>query len=116
MNVRKFFNAKLGAWVFGSMVAWGSIAPGASPGGLFGGQVGIQKSFCNLTNQITCGPAGTGCTAHHACTCTCDFFLSSCPLTCTLIEGHNCPTSLGCTGPAIGSACMGGFVDGSCYY
>jgi hypothetical protein len=113
MNVRKFFNAKLGAWVFGSAVAWGCAMPGSSLGNLLGGR---PTTMCNLTNQTTCGPAGTGCTAHHACTCTCDLFLSSCPLTCTLIEGHNCPTSIGCTGPAIGSACMGGFVDGSCYY
>jgi len=112
VNVRDFFGAKLGAWVFGSAVAWGCIAPGASLGSLFGG---AARTICNLTNQVNCG-GGNGCNLLSACTCACDLAIGSCPLTCTLIEGHNCPVSQGCTGPVQGSACMGGATDGHCYY
>jgi len=117
MKVRDLVNAKLGAWVFGSAVAWGCISPGGVLGSLLGGQEGVVQAYppCNLTNQVNCG-GGNGCNLLSACTCACDFAIGTCPLTCTSIEGHNCPVSQGCTGPAHGSACMGGATDGHCYY
>lgn len=104
MKVQDFWKARLGEWVFGSVVAWGCMLPYGGVSDLLGGQSG---GHCSATTTMPC-QGMSPCSSYSYCQCV----YGSGSGVCEPVQFY-CPT--GCYSPSQPSRCTSGSMN-NCYY